>query len=470
MSSSALHELTAIVGASQVLRDERCAPYDIDERRLFHGRALAVVRPADVDEVARVVACCVARRIAMVPHGGNTGYCGGATADGSGTQVVVSLERMNRVLAIDAEACAMTVEAGVVLATAQAAASAHQRLLPLAMGSQGSCQIGGNLSTNAGGLAVLKYGTCRDLTLGLQVVLPDGRVLDRLSGLRKDNTGYDLKQLFIGAEGTLGIITAAVLKLFPLSNRNCAWLSIADARGALPLLSALREASRDNVTSFEYMSGEALALVAQALPELALPFDAQHHVLVEMLSEEGEEVLERALFDAQERGLLLDVVVAQSETQRRQLWRLRESIPTAEKHLGGSVKHDVSVPLADVADYVTKARHAVLARWPQARLSVYGHVGDGNVHFNVLAPAGEDAKRFKAREGDAISAVLHDLAHAMRGSFSAEHGVGVLKREMLAHYGDPVALALMRQLKVSLDPLNLMNPGKLLRVTAPSPP
>jgi FAD/FMN-containing dehydrogenase len=466
MSSSVLHELSTIVGASHVLRDQACAAYDIDERGLYHGRALAVVRPADVDEVARVVASCAAQRVGIVPHGGNTGYCGGATADASGTQVVVSLERLNRVLAVDAAAYTLTLEAGVVLATAQDAAAAHQRLLPLAMGSQGSCQIGGNLATNAGGLAVLKYGTARDLTLGLQVVLPDGRVLNQLSCLRKDNTGYDLKQLFIGAEGTLGIITAAVLKLYPASNRNCAWLGIAAAADALPLLAALRASSRDGVTSFEYMSAAALDLVAQAMPNLVPPLVAEHHVLVEMLSEEGEDVLENALAAVLASGLVQDAVIAQSESQRRQLWRLRESIPAAEKLLGGSVKHDVSVPLGAMADYLARARAALAQRWPQARLSVYGHVGDGNVHFNVLAPLADDAAQFKAGEGEAISAVLHDLAHAMHGSFSAEHGVGVLKREMLLRYGDAVALDLMRQLKRTLDPFNIMNPGKLLAAPA----
>ncbi|MBK8957210.1 MAG: FAD-binding oxidoreductase [Proteobacteria bacterium] len=462
MSADALHELGTLVGTDQVLRGEACARYEVDERGLFHGRALAVVRPADTEQVARVVRCCVSHRLAIVPHGGNTGYCGGATADRSGTQLVLSLERMNRVLAVDADAHTMTAQAGVTLAAAQAAAEQHGRLLPLAMGSQGSCQLGGNLSTNAGGLAVLKYGTMRDLALGLEVVLPDGRVLDRLTSLRKDNTGYDLKQLFIGAEGTLGIITTAVLKLFPAAPRNCAWVSIDTPAAALPLLSALRELGGDAVTSFEYMSGEALALVADTLPELRAPLRAEHHVLVEMIGSEHDEVLERTLAAAHERDLLHDVVLAQNESQRRQLWRLRESIPAAEKRLGGSVKHDVSVPLADVADYIGKARGLVLARWPGVRLSVYGHVGDGNVHFNVLAPTEADAEGFKQSHGDAISEVLHDLAHAMRGSFSAEHGVGVLKRDMLQRYGDPVALSLMRQLKHTLDPLNLMNPGKLL--------
>ncbi len=468
MSASALHELEGLIGTGQVLRGDACARYETDERGLFHGRALAVLRPGSVAEVAALVRCCVSHGIGIVPHGGNTGYCGGATADASGTQAVVSLERLNRVLTVDADAHTMSVQAGVTLAAAQQAASEHGRLLPLAMGSQGSCQIGGNLSTNAGGLAVLKYGTMRDLTLGLEVVLPDGRVLDRLSSLRKDNTGYDLKQLFIGAEGSLGIITAAVLKLFPAAPRNCAWVSITAADAALPLLAALRELSGDAVTSFEYMSDAALALVVETTPEQRLPLSAAHHVLVEMLGKDDEDVLERALSTAAERGLLQDVVVAQSENQRRQLWRLRESIPPAEKRLGGSVKHDVSVPLAEVAAYIERARMAVLARWPRVRLSVYGHVGDGNVHFNVLAPLDEGAEDFKRRHGDAVSDVLHSLAHAMRGSFSAEHGVGVLKRGLLERYGDPVALAVMRQLKATLDPLNLMNPGKLLLPEGPA--
>ena len=405
MSSRVPHELERSVGAAHVLRDDRCISYEIDERRLYRGHALAVVRPADVHEVAEIVKLCAAQRVAMVPHGGNTGYCGSATADGSGSQLVISLERLNRVLAIDAEAYTLTLEAGVVLADAQAAAAARQRLLPLSMGSQGSCQLGGNLSTNAGGLAVLKYGTARDLTLGLQVVLPDGQVFDKLSTWRKDNTGDDLKQLFIGAEGALGIITAALLKLFPATARSCAWLSIADAEQAVALLAALRDASNDGVTSFEYMSRAALAHVEQALPELRLPSAGEHHVLVEILQTEGDDVLERALQSAHAQGLAQEVVIAQNESQRRQLWRVREAIPSAEKMLGGSIKHDVSVPLASVARYLATARTAIAARWPQARTSVYGHVGDGNVHFNVLAPLGEDALAFKAEHGAAISEV-----------------------------------------------------------------
>ena len=462
MNAALLRELVADVGASHVLTGADCARYETDERQLFHGRALAVLRPGNVAEISAVVTRCAAHGVGVVPQGGNTGYCGGATVDASGRQVVVSLERLNRVLAVDPVGHTLTVEAGVVLADAQAAAAAAGCLLPLAMGSQGSCQIGGNLATNAGGLAVLKYGTARDLTLGLQAVLPDGRVLERLTALRKDNTGYDLKQLFIGAEGTLGIITAAVLKLFPGGARHCAWAIVPKAADAVAVLARLRGATDDGVSSFEYMAGEALALVAEALPTLRQPLAGAHHVLVEVLGEQGSERLAASLEALLADGLVTDAVVAQSEAQRQAFWRVRESIPAAEKALGGSVKHDVSVPLTDIARYAEDATRAIHAGWPGARLSLYGHVGDGNLHCNVLAPVATDPAAFRRDAGGAISDALHALAHRYAGSFSAEHGVGQLKRDLLARYGDPVAVALMRQVKAALDPRDLMNPGKLL--------
>jgi FAD/FMN-containing dehydrogenase len=466
-----LEALAGVVGAAHVLTGSDTARYVVDERGLFHGRALAVIRPADAREVAEVVRVCVARGVGMVPQGGNTGYCGGATPDPSGTQVVVSLERLNAVLAVDANAYTMTVQAGVVLAQAQAAAAQHARLLPLSMGSQESCQIGGNLSTNAGGLAVLKYGTARELVLGLEVVLPDGRILDRLTTLRKDNTGYDLKQLFVGAEGTLGIITAATLKLHPAVGRHTAWASVRDVAAACALLADLRALSADAVTSFEYISAHSLGHVRRALPALTPPLAAgEHHVLIECLDPEAEpreeSAVTRALAQALDTAGVEDAVLAQNETQRRALWRIREGIPAAEKALGGSIKHDVSVALGDVPAYVERASAVVRARWPEARLSIYGHIGDGNVHFNVLAPEAADADAFRRGEGAGISTALHDLAHAMRGSFSAEHGIGVLKRDTLGHYGDPVALDVMRALKERLDPRGLMNPGKLVPVAA----
>lgn len=461
-----LDELGAVVGADHVLRDDAAlARYLVDERRLYEGRARAVVRPADTAAVAAVVQACRRHAVPMVPQGGNTGYCGGATPDASGAAVVISLERLNRVRAVDARGFTMTAEAGVVLEQAQAAAAAQGRLFPLAMGSQGSCQIGGNLSTNAGGLAVLRYGTARELVLGLEVVLPDGRVLDALRALRKDNTGYDVKQLFLGAEGTLGIITAAVVKLFPATpERATAWAEVRDVDAACELLGTVRERTGDAVTTFEYLSGDSLALVREACPELRVPSPpaSAHCVLVECtaVGEGGTALLERTLAEGLEAGAVRDAAVAASEAQRRAFWAVRERIPEAEKRLGGSVKHDVSVALGDVPAFVARAREAIGAGWPDARPSVYGHVGDGNVHFNVLAPPGTDGAAFRAGHADAVSDTLHDLAHAMGGSFSAEHGVGRLKRDLLGRYAGEVELDLMRTLKAALDPQGLMNPGK----------
>ncbi len=459
-----------MVGAAHCLRQaQEVERYAIDERRLYHGRPAAVVRPADRTELATVVAHCHAARVAMVPQGGNTGYCGGATPDTSGEQVVISLERLDRVIEVDAVGFTLTVEAGVVLAQAQAAAAEHGLLLPLSMGSEASCQVGGNLATNAGGLAVLRYGTARELALGIEVVLPDGRVLSELRGLRKDNTGYDLRDLFIGAEGTLGIITAATLKLFPAAEaRGTAMVALADVGAAVRLLGALRRAAGDVLTSFEYLSADALAFVTAGFAELRTPFERPHahYALVEWsefgAQQPGESPVEQVLADAITEGWLQDAVLAGSGAQRDAMWRLRESVPAAEKALGGSIKHDISVRIGDVPAFVERARRAIASRWPSARISVYGHVGDGNVHFNVLAPADADAAAFRAAHGDAVSAVLHDLAHAMGGSFSAEHGVGALKRGLLEDYASPTRLDLMRALKRTLDPLGLMNPGKVV--------
>ena len=447
------------------------ARYAVDERALFHGVPSAVVRPGSTAEVAAVVAACRATGAGIVPQGGNTGYCGGATPDASGTQVVISLERLNRIVDVDPIGAAMTVEAGTVLADCQAAAERAGLLFPLSMGSQGSCQIGGNLSTNAGGLAVLRYGTARQLTLGLEVVLPDGRVLDLLRALRKDNTGYDLKQLFIGAEGTLGIITRATLALFPRVTRTTTlFAAVGDLRAAANLLQLLRAAVGDNVTSFEYLSAAALGFVTTVFPDLRWPLaDAHaHYVLAECAHYDAPctvvdaaNSIETALASAHDQGVVQDSVIALNETQRRALWLLRERVPAAEKALGGSIKHDVSVALGDVAVYLERAQTALRARWPAARLSVYGHLGDGNLHVNVLAPATDDAASFKAAQGAAISAIVHDIAHDLHGSFSAEHGVGFLKRDLLERYGGGLRVELMRALKRTLDPDGLMNPGKL---------
>jgi len=441
--------------------------YLVDERRLYRGRAAAVLRPDSTHALATAVAWCHAHGVAMVPQGGNTGYCGGATPDESGQQVVISLERMTRVRRVDASAFALTVEAGATLASVQAAAHDAGLLFPLSMGSEGSAQIGGALSTNAGGLAVLRYGTARDLVLGLEVVLPDGRVWDGLRVLRKDNTGYDLKHCFIGAEGTLGIISAAVLKLFPAqSQRETAWLAVDDLAAACRVLAALRHRLGDAMTSFEYISGESLALVLANVPDTSAPqVVSPAHVLVEIAAGEGHglrETFERALLALSDEGLVRDAVLAQNETQRRACWRLRETIPAAEKQLGGSVKHDVSVQIDRLPALERAARSAVLAHVPTARLSVYGHVGDGNLHFNVLAPADADPVPFKTAHAEAVSTLVHEAASVLDGSFSAEHGVGKLKRELLRDVEGPLAIELMRRLKQAFDPLGLMNPGKVL--------
>ncbi len=443
--------------------------YLIDERQQYHGCALAILRPASTAELSRMMGLCHAENVGMVPQGGNTGYCGGATPDESGSQVVLSLERMNRVRAVDVTGATMTVDAGVVLADAQAAAAARALLLPLSMGSEGSCQIGGNLSTNAGGLTVLRYGTARDLVLGLEVVLPDGRVWDGLRALRKDNTGYDLRQWFIGAEGTLGVISAAVLKLYPQpSARETAWIAVADLAGACELLGRVRSAVGDEVCSFEYVSRASLDLVLKHIDGTRDPLRGSHscYVLVEAAGGGAGAALRDGLLAALESasadGLVLDAVLAESAAQRTALWRLRESIPAAEKREGGSIKHDVSVAIPRLPALAEESTRRVSALDPAARFSIYGHIGDGNLHFNVLAPTAAAAVSFKATRGGEVSRHVHEAAHVLDGSFSAEHGVGKLKRELLAETAGELALELMRNIKRALDPKGVMNPGKVL--------
>lgn len=440
-----------------------------DERGNYHGRAAAIINPHTTAEVAAAVAACAGAGIAIVPQGGNTGYCGGATPFEDGRSVLLCLARLNRIRALDTAAAILTAEAGVVLADAQAAATAHNLLLPLGMGSQGSCQLGGNLSTNAGGLSVLRYGTARDLVAGLEVVLPDGRIFSDLRGLRKDNTGYDLKQLFLGAEGTLGVITAAVLRLQPKPRYTLtAWLAIEHVGEALRVLGELRAGVGDCVTSCEYVAANAFALLLAGFPDFRDPLDGHQgdHVLVEMTAFDDGKALhaafERIVAAALDAGTIRDAIVAQTETQRRALWKLRESIPAAEKRAGGSIKHDVSVSLGALPELARRLSACTLERFPAARLSVYGHIGDGNLHFNVLAPREADAGMFRRDHGDSISALVHDTTLASGGSFSAEHGVGRLKRDLLAASAAPVELDLMRQLKQALDPRGIMNPGKVL--------
>lgn len=465
----ALDRIRAVVGPKGVVDDEGAREgYLVDERRLYRGEAALIVRPASTDEVSRVMAICYEAGLGVVPQGGNTGYCGGGTPDDAEGQVLVSLSRMNAVRSIDPVGFTMTVDAGMVLADTQRAAEEAGLLFPLSMASEGSAQIGGALATNAGGLAVLRYGTARELCLGLEVVLPDGRVIEGLSGLRKNNTGLDLKSLFCGAEGILGIITAATLKLFPRPTaRQTAWLAVTDAAAACRLLGRARTESGDCVTSFEYVTRSSLELALGYSDALVDPLEDahQHYVLLELSSGQSEEqlreVCEAVLVSGVEEEEILDGVIAESSQQRSALWALREMIPEAEKHQGGSVKHDVSVTIDRIPEYLVKASERLATITP-CRLSIYGHIGDGNLHYNLLAPAGDDPEAFKRAHARELSECLHDLAAELGGSFSAEHGVGKLKKGELARYKDPVSLAAMRAIKAALDPKGLMNPGKVL--------
>jgi FAD/FMN-containing dehydrogenase len=467
--AAALERIAAIVGPRGIVSPEDAAPLLRDERGLYRGKAALVVRPGSVGECARVVRACHDARIGVVPQGGNTGYCGGATPfDGERRQILLSMSRMNRVREVDDVGFTLTAEAGVVLARAQDAAREHGLKFPLSMGSEGSAQIGGALATNAGGLAVLRYGTMRDLVLGLEVVLPSGDVLSELKALRKDNTGYDSKALFLGSEGTLGVITAAVLKLFPEPRAVAtAWLAVASVDAACRLLGRARSETGDQVVSAEYVSRRSLELVLRHVEGAREPLgsQAEHYVLLELASADDHEALRaklmRVLSTGLEHGDILDGAIAESETQRRSLWLLRERVPEAERRDGGSVKHDVSVRIGRIPEFIARAEPA-LAQIAPHRLSIYGHIGDGNLHFNVLPPPGESIESFRAGHADALSSCVHDLAAALDGSFSAEHGVGILKVGELARYESPAALQLMRTLKAALDPRGIMNPGKIL--------
>jgi FAD/FMN-containing dehydrogenase len=444
------------------------APFLVDHRELYHGRAFAVAAPRTVEEVSRLLAWCNDQRIGVVAQGGNTGYCGGATPDESGSEIVLSLRRLQRIRSVDALNYSILAEAGCTLHEVRAAAEAAARLFPLSLGSEGSCQIGGNLSTNAGGLSVLRYGMMRDLVLGLEVVLADGRVLPCAQALRKDNTGYDVKSLFVGAEGTLGIITAANLKLFPqIRSSATAFVALTGVAGAVALLSELRAASGDQVSSFELIPRIAVELAARHIPQVTDPLEHPYpwYVLCELSSSEAgaalTAVLERVLADALERAAILDATIAQNERQRQALWRLRENIPEAQRRDGASLKHDLSLPITVLAQFVERAAGWLAANVREGRLVAYGHVGDGNLHFNLNQAPGADRTQFLAREA-AVKRALHDLVRDLGGSFSAEHGIGQLKIDELARYAPPVELDVMRAIKRALDPRGILNPGKVL--------
>jgi FAD/FMN-containing dehydrogenase len=467
--ATAVERIRHALGPAGCLEDpDRVAPFVVDFRGLFRGATPLVACPASTAETAAVISICNDLGVGVVPHGGNTSYCGGATPSDDGTQIVLSLKRLNRIREVDPANFSMIAEAGCILADVQAAAERADRLFPLSLGSEGSCQIGGTLSTNAGGLNAVRYGVARDLALGLEVVLPDGRVLDGLTSLRKDNTGYDLHDLFIGAEGTLGVITAASLRLFPRPRTvETAFVAVRDPAAAVDLLGRLRAATGDAVTSFEYLPRLAVEFTLRHIPGITDPLGRPHdsYVLCEVSSARDDPglraILEAELESAMAGGLVLDAALAESLQQRNALWRLRESVPEAQRAEGASIKHDVSVPIAALPEFMREATAAVLAIVPTGRMVTYGHVGDGNLHFNVSEPLGGDRAAFTVKEPE-IQARVHEIVRRYRGSISAEHGIGQLKREALALHEGSVAIETMRALKRSLDPRGIMNPGKVL--------
>jgi len=464
-------QLQALVGAANVLHEGDLTAWELDWRKRSRGKARAVVRPASTAEVAAVVRACAEAGASIVPQGGNTGLVVGATPDDSGTQVVLSLARMNAVRAIDAGNLTVTVEAGCVLQALQETARTAGFLFPLSLAAEGSCTIGGNLAANAGGTQVLRYGNARDLCLGLEVVTAAGEVWEGLSGLRKDNTGYDLRDLFIGSEGTLGIITAATLKLYPLPAATLtAWAAVPSMDAAVQLLGLARQRLAAGLTGFEVMGSFALSLVARHYPQMRVPFvdESPWCVLLENADHESEDharaQFESLLEAAVEDGCVTDAVVAANIAQARQLWHVRESIPLAQAEEGLNIKHDISVPISRIPQYCTETDALLQREVPGVRLVNFGHLGDGNLHYNVQAPEGGDAAGFLREQEKRINTLVYDQVLRFDGSISAEHGVGSLKVDSLPQYKSPVALALMQAIKRGLDPRNLMNPGRVVRL------
>lgn len=467
VTSEQIAGLAAIVGEKNMITEtDALDPYLREWRGLFRGAASVVVRPETTQETSDLVRYCVAQGLPIVPQGGNTGLCGGAVS--ASGMVILNLGRMNKVRNVDPLTYTMTVESGCVLQDLQAVAADNDRLFPLSLAAEGSCQIGGNLSTNAGGTAVLRYGNTRDLVLGLEVVLPDGQIWDGLRRLRKDNTGYDLKHLFLGGEGTLGIITAVVLKLYPKPRQTAtALVAVRDTHAATELLSRARGETGDAVTAFELMNRTSLGMVWKHLADAVDPIgqDYQDYVLIELTSARPGadlvEALENCLAHAAEDDLVIDAAIAQNDAQSKAFWRLREAVPDVQKFEGGSIKHDISVPVSRIADFIVEATKRVESFMPGVRVVSFGHVGDGNVHFNLTQPVGMERDAFMDKWNE-FNKIVHDLAMSMEGSFSAEHGVGQLKLGDMRRFKSPTELDLMRRVKTAFDPLNLMNPGKVV--------
>ncbi|MEO8387006.1 FAD-binding oxidoreductase [Polaromonas sp.] len=465
-----IESLRQIVGAPNVLTEGDLTAWVQDWRRRETGKALAVVRPGSTPEVAAVVKACAAAGVSMVPQGGNTGMVVGSTPDASGTQVVLSLTRMNKVRTLDAGNLTITVDAGCVLQNLQEACEKAGFLFPLSLASEGSCTIGGNLGTNAGGTQVVRYGNTRELCLGLEVVNAQGEIWDGLSGLRKDNTGYDLRHLFIGSEGTLGVITGATMKLYPMpKSQLTAFAAVPSLEAAVQLLGLAHEHLGSGLTGFEVMGQFALGLVAKHFPQQRVPFwqESAWCVVLENSDNESEAharaCFERLLEAAMEAGCVVDAVVAESMAQAHALWHIRESIPLAQAEEGLNIKHDISINVSRIPEFVAETNALLLEQFPGARLVVYGHLGDGNLHYNVQAPENEDQARFLNEKETPMNALVYEVVDRYRGSISAEHGVGSLKVDTLPKHKSPVALNMMRAIKQGLDPHNLMNPGRVLK-------
>ncbi len=468
---SLIHALESIVGPSHVLIEGDLSAFEQDWRKRSKGRALCVVSPGSTEEVAQVIKACASHQTSIVPQGGNTGLVVGSIPDESGQQVLLSLKRMRSIEAIDTDNLSITVQAGCVLQEIQEAADHAGLLFPLSLGSEGSCTIGGNLSTNAGGTQVLRYGNTRDLCLGLEVVSASGEIYSGLSGLRKDNTGYDLKNLFIGAEGTLGIITRATMKLYPKPKATLtAFVAVHDLERCVNLLARAHQALSAQLTGFEVMNQFSMSLVSKHIPQLACPFPgAAWCVLLEVSDSESErhasEQLEALLSDAIEQEVANNAIIADSLQKAKHLWHIRESITMAQAMEGLNIKNDISLPVSSITEFVRVTDHALKEMLSGMQLVNFGHLGDGNLHYNVQAPAGMPASEFLLEFEDRVNTLVYQKVKQFKGSISAEHGIGSLKVHTLPHYKDPVALQLMRQIKTSLDPLNTMNPNRVVLLT-----